>query len=117
VRGDTITYRLRVTNTGEAAALDARVCDTPLPGLTFVSTPGFHRSGGRACTTIARLEVGKSKTLTLTARVTALASTYVFNRARVRARNAGVARASAVVRIVGQAGPCKRFSGRAARFC
>ncbi|HSS81477.1 MAG TPA: DUF11 domain-containing protein [Gaiellaceae bacterium] len=116
-RGDTITYRLRITNTGEAAALKVQLCDTPLPGLTFVSTPGFHRSGTRVCTTIARLEVGKSKTLTLTARVTALASSYVFNRALVQARNAGVARASAVVRIVGQAGPCKRFSSRAARLC
>jgi uncharacterized repeat protein (TIGR01451 family) len=115
--GDTITYRLRVTNTGEAAALQMRLCDTPLPGLTFVSTPGFDRSGGRACTTIARLEAGKSTTLTVTARVTALASTYVFNRARVQARNADVARASAVVRVVGQAGPCKRFSGRTAPLC
>ena len=100
--GETITYRLRVANTGEAAALQVRLCDTPQPGLTFVSTPGFQRSGGQACTTIARLEVGKSTTRTLTARVTALASTYVFNRARVQARNTGVARASAVVRVVGQ---------------
>jgi uncharacterized repeat protein (TIGR01451 family) len=100
-RGDTITYRLRVTNTGEASARNIRVCDSPQPGLAFVSAPSFTRSGGRACITIANLAVGAHRTFTIIARVTAAASSFAFNRATARARNARGVSASAVVPVVG----------------
>jgi large repetitive protein len=100
-RGDTITFRLRVTNTGEASAKNVHVCDTPLPGLRLVSARGFRREGSRACTTIPTLGVGKHVTLTLTGRITVMASSFVFNRASAQAKNAGLVRASAVVRVSG----------------
>ena len=90
-----------MTNTGEASAIDVRVCDAPLPGLRLVSTPGFQRVGSRACITIPNLGVGKHTTLTLTGRITAMASSFAFNRASAQARNAPLVRASAVVRVIG----------------
>jgi uncharacterized repeat protein (TIGR01451 family) len=49
--GGTITYALRVSNVGEALATKVRVCDTPAPGLTVTSAPGFKRSGNSVCAT------------------------------------------------------------------
>lgn len=100
-RGDTITYRLRVTNTGEASANNVRVCDAPLPGLRLVSARGFQRVGSRACITIPNLGVRKHVTLALTGRITAMASSFVFNRASAQATNARRVRASAVARVIG----------------
>ena len=100
-RGDTITYRLRVTNTAEASAKNVQVFDAPLPGLRLVSARRFRRVGSRACITIANLGVLKHVTLTLTGRITAMASSFVFNRASAQARNAPRVRASAVVRVTG----------------
>jgi uncharacterized repeat protein (TIGR01451 family) len=115
-RGDTITYRLRVTNIGEAAARGVRVCDSPQPGLALVSTAGFTRSGGRACITIRNLRVGRHVTFTITARVTAAASSLAFNRATARARNARGVSASAVVPVVGGVKiPC--FVSPSGRLC
>ena len=113
-RGDTIAYRLRVTNTGEALARSVRVCDAPQPGLAFVSTPGFSRSGGRACITIARLAVDGQMTFRITARVTSTASSFAFNRATASARNARGVTASAVVPVVGGV---KCPASESARLC
>jgi uncharacterized repeat protein (TIGR01451 family) len=111
-RGDTVTYTLRVTNTGEASAQKVRVCDAPQTGLSFLSTPGFQRVGSRACITIGTIGVRKHVTLTLTGRVTENAASFVFNRASAQARNAPRKLAGATVRVIGGTGcPSSRSGG------
>jgi uncharacterized repeat protein (TIGR01451 family) len=86
--GGTITYALRVSNIGEALAVKVRVCDTPPAGLTVTSAPGFKRSGSSVCATIAKLAIGKGKTLRVTARVTTRSAGRLVNHATVNSRNA-----------------------------
>jgi large repetitive protein len=86
--GGTITYTMRVSNVGEALAMKVRVCDTPPAGLTVTSAPGFKRSGSSVCATIAKLAIGKSKTLRVTARVTTRRAARLVNHATVNSRNA-----------------------------
>jgi uncharacterized repeat protein (TIGR01451 family) len=56
-RGQTVTYLLRVTNTGDTSARLLRVCDQVPARLTLVSAPpGFVRGGGGlVCRRIASL--------------------------------------------------------------
>ena len=97
--GGTITYTMRVSNVGEALAMKVRVCDTPPAGLTVTSAPGFKRSGNSFCTTIAKLAIGRRKTLHVTARVTTTSTGRFINHATVNSRNAPTRRARSITII------------------
>ena len=99
-RGATVTYRLSVTNTGEAAALAVRVCDT-LPGSLEVASAGAFRAAGSAwCATLGRLEPGQARTLQFVARVTSTPVLLVTNRATAQASNAPGVSAQVRIRLV-----------------
>ena len=57
-RGGTVTYRLTVSNNGEAAALGVRICDTLPGGLEPTSTKTFKASGGALCATVGTARAG-----------------------------------------------------------
>jgi uncharacterized repeat protein (TIGR01451 family) len=86
--GGTITYTLRLSNTGEASALKVRVCDQPPAGLTVTSAPGFTRTSRGLCRTISKLRVGATKKFHITARVTSAPGGHTVNRATLNASNA-----------------------------
>jgi uncharacterized repeat protein (TIGR01451 family) len=86
--GGTITYTLRVSNTGEASALKTRVCDQPTAGLSVISAPGFNQTSRGLCRTISKLLVGATKTFHITARVTSAPGRQTVNRATLNASNA-----------------------------
>jgi uncharacterized repeat protein (TIGR01451 family) len=95
--GETITWRLRVRNAGEAQADGVRVCD-PLPaGIIAVRAAGFHRQSGALCRNVGNLAIGASRTLRITTRVSRSAPRQVTNRASAQARNARRVRARATV--------------------
>ena len=98
--GDMISYVLRVSNLGEAVAMNVRVCDTPPSGLVIVSAPGFSRSGGSVCATIKKLAIGKNKTLHVAARVTASSSGRLSNKATAKGTNAPATHTRTTTRIL-----------------
>ena len=99
--GHTISYTLRVSNVGEAAALHVRVCDSPPSGVTVTSAPRFHRSGKSICTTISRLNVAAHKVFHLRARANSSTRGKVTNHATATARNAKSVRSRAPTLVVG----------------
>jgi large repetitive protein len=86
--GDTVTYRLRVTNVGDASALDVRVCDRLPRGLTAVRARGFRARDGRLCRSVGRLAIGKARVMHITARVARRPPPVISNVAVARADNA-----------------------------
>lgn len=97
--GGTVAFRLRVSNIGEAEALNVRVCDTLPRGLAAVAAPGFMRDRGALCATLARLPDGASRVLRLTARVAPGAPGVLTNRAAVLASNTPSASAQTAIRV------------------
>jgi uncharacterized repeat protein (TIGR01451 family) len=98
--GQTISYTLRVSDIGDAAALHVRVCDTPPPGVTVTSALGFHRSGRSVCRTIAMLNTQTHRTFHLTARVNSAKRGKATNHATATATNARPARSRAATIVV-----------------
>ena len=86
--GDTVRFRLRVRNAGEASALRVRICDRLPRGLTVVSAPGFRGRGRILCTRVSRMSVGSERVRHVTARVGAGAPRVMRNVATARAVNA-----------------------------
>jgi uncharacterized repeat protein (TIGR01451 family) len=103
-RGDRVTFRLRVSNVGEAQARKVRVCDVLPRGLALVSASHFRVKGRVLCAYPGRIGVGASRGYRITARATGGAR--VVNRAAVRSADAPVARARAAVRVI-----APRFTG------
>ena len=99
-RGGTVTYRLTVSNTGDAAALAVRICDV-LPGnLAVVSAGAFKPAAGAFCASVGRLEQGTARTLQLVARVVGTPVLVVTNHATVQSSNAPAVSALAPIRLV-----------------
>ena len=71
--GDLITYRLTVSNRGDAAARGLRACDLPPRALQFVrATRRLERAGGgRRCLTIGQLDPGQRRSFGVTFRLRA----------------------------------------------
>jgi uncharacterized repeat protein (TIGR01451 family) len=113
-QGQTVTYVLRVSNTGDDPARALRICIQVPQGLTFVSAPPhFRRSGGSVCRTLTSLPISATATGNFRMRVSPSARAgVVVNTAS--ARGPGVARVSAhaQLRIVA---PCSRGAVRS--FC
>ena len=104
--GETITYTLRLTNSGPDAATGIEVTDRLPSGLTYSSHAGGAYNSGAGLWTVGTLASGSSTTMTIQATVnTGTAGSTVINTARVSAvqqadTNAGnnVATASLQVR-------------------
>jgi uncharacterized repeat protein (TIGR01451 family) len=94
--GDTVSFRLRVRNAGEAGALNVRVCDVLPRGLTLASAPRFRAVGRAMCVRVGHLRVGEARSYRVTARVSRGARRFMRNVATARAANAPrvIARAS-----------------------
>jgi choice-of-anchor A domain-containing protein/uncharacterized repeat protein (TIGR01451 family) len=86
--GDTVRFRIRVTNLGTETARDAVVCDLLPPQLALVSAPAkpFYRNG-RPCLRIPRLR-GQVQGY-VTVRVARTASGVITNVAAVSSSNSG----------------------------
>ena len=112
-QGQTVTYLVRVSNTGDDPARSLRICNQVPQGLTFVSGPPHFTlgAGGLVCRTLTSLPIQATAFGNFRMRVSPSARAgVVVNTAS--ARGTGVARitAQAQLRIVG---PCpSRFTVR-----
>jgi uncharacterized repeat protein (TIGR01451 family) len=104
--GATVTFRLRVRNGGDAAALRVRICDRLPRGLRAISAPGFSASGRTLCRRIGRIGVGAERVLHVTVRVRSHAPRVMGNVATARASNAPRVLARAAIGT-----PNPRFTG------
>jgi uncharacterized repeat protein (TIGR01451 family) len=96
--GQTVAYRLTVSNPTSVTIHHVTVCDSVPSGLEFVSaSPRAHLSGGRWCWSIAKLGAGKSNTLTLLANAAPGAGGKLTNTATATARGVKTVRAKASV--------------------
>jgi uncharacterized repeat protein (TIGR01451 family) len=98
--GSTVTYRLKVRNTGLAPLLDVRLCD-PVPiGMTIVRARGGRVSGNRVCWRMDTLRRTAHREVKV--RVNRTASGRLRNIARATADNAPRARNDTRVRVLGE---------------
>ena len=115
-QGQTVTYRLRVSNTGDDPARALRICNQVPQGLTFVSgPPHFALRGGSVCRTLTSLPIAGTAIGNFRMKVSSSAKAgVVVNTASARAPGMARVTAQAQLRIVG---PC--LSGFAVRrlFC
>jgi uncharacterized repeat protein (TIGR01451 family) len=87
--GDTVSYTVSVTNAVSAtvAASGVTVRDLLPSGLGFVSSTGFGSYvSGTGVWTVGAIPIGTTRTLTITATVTAAANTVITNTAEVTAQ-------------------------------
>ena len=93
-------YKIKVTNTSKVATNDVVVCDRLPAALVIVSAPGAKLRAGQPCWTIALLGGGRSKTFSLTVRVTTSARPgRLVNTASATAPHAARRTASAHVTV------------------
>ena len=101
--GEQVRFRLRVTNIGNEAATDVRVCDRLHPVLVFASATSGSIQGRRVCFSVRRLAPGRSVAFVVEAQAMLDAGgTQVVNEACVTADGEGPRCDSATVRVVGQ---------------
>lgn len=98
--GNTVKFRIEVTNSGDIAATDVVVCDR-LPGtMSFVTVKTAKFRHGDACWTIARLGADKTRSYTVVARVDGgVGDGTLRNVAVLEADNAPDRSAAAPVRV------------------
>ncbi len=97
--GDTVRFRIRVTNLGTELAQNVVVCDLVPPGFTFVrATVKTHYRNGHPCATIPSLSGQREAFVWL--RVTRDAHGKVTNVAQVTSHNGGTRRNPASVRVL-----------------
>lgn len=86
--GQRVTYRITVGNTSATAATRVSVCD-PIPGgLVVVRVNGGTVVRGRVCWSLGTLAAGRSRTVTLVARVVTTRHRALRNTATASAANA-----------------------------
>ena len=97
--GDTVKFRIRVTNLGTNVARNVVVCDVVPPGLTLVraSVPVRYRNG-RPCVVIPHLSGQREGFVTM--RVARTASGKITNVAAVTSRNGGRRTNPASIRVL-----------------
>jgi choice-of-anchor A domain-containing protein/uncharacterized repeat protein (TIGR01451 family) len=98
--GSTVTYRLKVRNTGLAPLLDMRLCDPVPVGMTIVRAPGGRIRGNRVCWRLGTLR--RTAHREVRARVNRTASGSLRNIARATASNAPRARNATKVRVLSE---------------
>jgi len=104
-RGQTVTFRLVLTNTGSSPAVRVKVCDTMPSVLTPLPAFRFVIRGQRLCGIIQRLPISGSVVMALKATVSQSASGGdVSNRATAKGLNTASVSASASVGIIT---PCR----------
>jgi uncharacterized repeat protein (TIGR01451 family) len=100
--GDTLSYRIRVSNPTKGEARNVKVCDQLPSGLSFVSSsPKGKHSGSRRCWTIKSLKAAQSRTYRVTVRTAKGANGRKVNRATLRSPDIKPAIARRPVRIRG----------------
>ena len=105
-RGQTVTYVLRVSNTGDDPARTLRVCNQVPQGFTLVSAPPHFTlgRGGLVCRTIFSLPIAGTAFGNFRMRVSPSArASVVVNTASARATGVARVTAQAQLRIVN---PC-----------
>jgi uncharacterized repeat protein (TIGR01451 family) len=104
-QGQTVTYLLRITNSGDDPARALRICNQVPAGLTLVSAPPhFTLRGGLVCRTLTSLPVNATAIGNFKMRVSLSAKPgVVVNTASARAPGVAPVTARAQLRIVG---PC-----------
>lgn len=101
-----VAFTVRVTNRGQRAVRNLRVCDTPPSQLAFVSRPrGSSMRSGQLCWTVRALAGGKTVTYR-----------YVMRAANVADRTCVVNRATAVAGVGGSASARDSVCIRATRL-
>jgi uncharacterized repeat protein (TIGR01451 family) len=97
--GDTVRFRIRVTNVGTNVARNVRVCDVVPPGLTLVraSVRVTYRNG-RPCVTVPLLSGQRQGFVTM--RVARTASGRIMNVAAVTSRDGATRRNPARIRVL-----------------
>jgi uncharacterized repeat protein (TIGR01451 family) len=104
--GETLNYRIRVSNPSKGEARNVKVCDRLPSGMSFVSSsPKAKRSGGQRCWRIKSLKAGKSETFRVTVRTAKGANGRKVNRATVNSGDVQPAIARRPVRVRGVATP------------
>ena len=99
--GRVVQFRMRVRNTGRAAARRVRLCDRLPAGLVFASAGGAQIQGRRACFAIRRLGARDSRSFVVRARAERTGRRRtVCNVAAGTARGVRVRRARACIRIL-----------------
>ena len=98
--GSTLTYRLKVRNTGLAPLRDLRLCDPVPVGMTIVRAKGGRISGNRVCWRMDTLR--RTTRREVKVRVNQTASGRLRNIARATAGNAPRARNDTRVRVLGE---------------
>ena len=109
--GDTVSYRLKLTNRGPGTARGIRLCDRPGAGLTIRRAPGSTKRGRARCWRIASLARGRSTTRRVVASVTRGAAASRTNRATVRVEGTAVAGDRAKVAVRRNLGVCPSVFG------
>jgi uncharacterized repeat protein (TIGR01451 family) len=100
-RGGAITYRLRVTNTGNLAARNVVLTDTPPTTMVIGATPsGATRTGRTLTWNLGTVPAGASRTVSVTMAMRLTARGTPCNIARATASNASSVRGKACTRIV-----------------
>ena len=101
-RGAVVSFRLRVDNTGEAAAIRVRICDRMSRSLVPLAASGFTVRGNLICTVVKRIPIGGHVTVTVSARIKSSAKAgFAPDRATARGRNTRRVHARAVVVVQG----------------
>jgi choice-of-anchor A domain-containing protein/uncharacterized repeat protein (TIGR01451 family) len=96
--GDTVRFRVRVTNLGTRLLRDVRVCDRIPDGIVLVRATGSPKLvGGRLCWTLKTLSGQRQGFATF--RVTRMAPGLVVNTITVTTANGGTDRDNAGVRV------------------
>ena len=97
-RGAIVSFRLRVDNIGEAAAIRVRICDRMSRGLVPLAAPGFTVRGNLICTVVRRIPIGGHVKVTVSARIASTAKPgFAPDRGTARGRNTQRVQARAVV--------------------
>jgi uncharacterized repeat protein (TIGR01451 family) len=99
-RGDTLTYTLRLRNSGPGTVRNVVLCDRPGRGLMLRRAPGGRIRRGAACWTIRRLARGSTVRRRVVASVTSGSRPRRRNVATVRFDGTRVARASRAIRVL-----------------
>jgi len=97
--GDTVRFRIRVTNLGTEPARDVRVCDLLPPTLTLVraTVPIVYRNG-RPCAVVPVLTGQRQGYVTM--RIARTVRGVITNVAAVTSRNGGTRRNTARIRVL-----------------
>jgi uncharacterized repeat protein (TIGR01451 family) len=110
--GQTVRYRIKVTNPTDLPIANVTVCDGLPSGLLYTgSSPKARLTTGRYCWSIRRLAAGRSQTYTISVNVAPGRGGREVNRATATARAVRSASAAASVRVTPTAPvPCATAS-------